>query len=196
MMTQAISDFPPLKRCSAPHPLEADEDNLSLRPALPLKGKFAHLFFIPLGFLCKILQAGSRVPVIRDGVWQRLSRCNSRAVKHNVTQAALENCLCAPLHPHGTAATAGKAATSHCKELPLSKGIPPFPWLLPHFPHAMKAHSWESVRRGTCYTYSILRTSFFPSRKVFLKRIVGAGTGRLPCTALPKRPQLVFCPGC
>lgn len=96
MMTQAISDFPPLKRCSAPHPLEADEDNLSLRPALPLKGKFAHLFFIPLGFLCKILQAGSRVPVIRDGVWQRLSRCNSRAVKHNVTQAALENCLCSP----------------------------------------------------------------------------------------------------
>lgn len=53
------------------------------------------------------------------------------------------DCLCAPLHPHGAAATAGKVATSHCKELSLSKGIPPFPWLLPHFPHAMKAHSWE-----------------------------------------------------
>lgn len=49
-MTQAISDFPPLKRSSPPHPLEADEDNRASDQPPASKGEICSLVFYPTGF--------------------------------------------------------------------------------------------------------------------------------------------------
>lgn len=114
--------------------------------------------------------------VIRDGAWQRLRGHSSRAAKtHNVTKAALEDCLCIPpFSPieHNCPMLAKLCQSVQARQEPpisrsyhqLNSSLLLFLCLFSHFQHAMKAYSWENAQSGTCYTYSRLHTFFFPNQ--------------------------------